>query len=74
MTNRAPSVAAFLDDHDITQAELRRALGMSAAKLSRKVNGHRGWSVSEVQALLSFLRERCKKPRLAFDDLFGRAA
>ena len=67
-------ITEFLDQHGVTQTELSEALGMQLPTLNKKLKGHRPLRLDEAQAALSFLRHRCKKPRLTLDDLFGSEA
>jgi transcriptional regulator with XRE-family HTH domain len=61
---------AFLDSHGITQTELGRALGMTAASVSRKLAGFRNWKLAEVQRVLEFLIARLGRP-VTYEEVFG---
>lgn len=68
------AIEEMLGKHGVTQAEMAAALGMEPPTLNRKIHGRRPWTIDEANAALAFLRERCRRPRLKLDDLFGSEA
>lgn len=47
---------AFLADHDLTQADLARGIGVSSAAVSKLFHGHFAPSKTRIDAILAFCR------------------
>lgn len=55
---------AAMAEKGFTQAQLARAIGISANSMSRKINGRRDFSLSEVAAITEVLN--LQAPQLIF--------
>jgi len=64
-----PRFESFLREHDVTQVEVARVLGLTAATVSRKLGGEIRWNVAEANAIVAHFRQRW--PDLTLDELFG---
>jgi predicted transcriptional regulator len=65
-------LAKELKTAGITQRELADLLGVTCASVSRKLSGHRRWTVEEAVRLMPYLRGRGLDVQL--EDLLPREA
>ena len=68
-TPGAALLAMRLADLGLDQRTLRAHLGLSAAAISLKLNGHRPWFRDEIDAVLALARE--KDPAVTYELLFA---
>ena len=70
MTTRIIQIA---HEAGVTQAELGRAVGMSASQISRKLTGKRGLRLDEAWRIAAYLSSRTGKA-VRIDDWFRRGS
>lgn len=67
------SIAAFLGQNGISQAEVAEALAVTAGAISHKLAGRRGWAKREIDTLLVFLASRLGRV-VTYEEAFAPPA